>query len=230
MRISELSRVSGVPLPTIKYYLREGLLQPGSPTAPNQADYGQAHLHRLRLVRALMEVGGLGVVAVRAVLDAIADDRLPTRELLGVAHRALGPPPDTGPVGDDVTRARAEVDRFLAELGWRVRPDAPARRALADALVALWRLGRDTGVEVFLPYARVADQLAAYELGTIPADAPRAETVERVVVGTVVFEAALAALRRLAQSHHAAVRFTGGDDPTPANHGTVPPERPQGSS
>jgi DNA-binding transcriptional MerR regulator len=209
VRISELSRASGVPLPTIKYYLREGLLPPGSLTAPNQADYGDAHLHRLRLVRALMEVGGLGVAAVRAVLDAIADDRLPTGAVVAMAHRALGPPPDAGAVGEEVARARAEVDRFLRDLGWRVSPDAPARRALADALVALWRLGRDADAEVFRPYAMAADQLAAYELATVPTWGPRAETVERVVVGTVVYEAALTALRRLAQAHHAATRFRG---------------------
>jgi DNA-binding transcriptional MerR regulator len=209
VRISELSRASGVPVPTIKYYLREGLLPPGSPTAPNQADYGDAHLHRLRLVRALMEVGGLGVAAVRAVLDAIADDRLPTGAVVGLAHRALGPPPDAGPVDEEVARARAEVDHFLDELGWRVSRDAPARRALADALVALWRLGRDATAEVFRPYAMAADELAADELASVPTGRPRAETVERVVVGTVVYEAALSALRRLAQAHHAATRFRG---------------------
>ena len=209
MRISELSRASGVPLPTIKYYLREGLLPPGSLTAPNQADYSDAHLHRLRLVRALMEVGGLGVTAVRAVLDAIADDRLPMRSVVGLAHRALGPAGDSGPVPEEVVRARAEVDRFLEDLGWQVSPEAPARRSLADALVALWRLGRDVGTEVFRPYAKAADELAAFELASVPTGAPRAETVERVVVGTVVFEAALAALRRLAQAHHAAIRFRG---------------------
>jgi MerR HTH family regulatory protein len=207
VRISELSRASGVPLPTIKYYLREGLLPPGTPTAPNQADYGAAHLHRLRLIRTLIDVGGLGVAAARTVLDAIADQRVPMAQLLAVAHRAIGPPPDRRPVPEDVIAARAEVDRFVAGLGWDVSPDVPARRMLADALVALRRLGQPAGVEVFAPYARLADGLAARELDTIPLDAPRADTVERVVVGTVVFEAALAALRRLAQAHHSGRRF-----------------------
>lgn len=206
MRISELSRASGIPIPTIKWYLREGLLQPGTPTARNQADYGPAHLHRLRLVRTLVEVGGLATPAVRAVLDAIDDDRLPTHELLGLAHHALGPPPDSRPVPDDVARARAEVDRFLTRLGWQVSPGAPARRALADALASLWRLGREAGPEVFTPHAEAADRLAAGEVERLPADAPRAEIVERAVVGTVVYEAALVALRRLAQEHHSARR------------------------
>lgn len=82
MRISELSHASGVSIPTIKYYLREGLLQPGSRSAPNQAQYDQGHIHRLRLIRVLMDVGGLGVAGVRSTLEAIADERLPMHGLL----------------------------------------------------------------------------------------------------------------------------------------------------
>ena len=37
MRIAELSQTTGVPVPTIKYYLREGLLPAGELTSPNQA-------------------------------------------------------------------------------------------------------------------------------------------------------------------------------------------------
>ena len=40
MRIAELSSRSGTSIPTIKYYLREGLLPAGEATGRNQADYG----------------------------------------------------------------------------------------------------------------------------------------------------------------------------------------------
>jgi DNA-binding transcriptional MerR regulator len=207
LRISELSRRSGVPVPTIKYYLREGLLPAGTPTARNLADYGEDHHHRLRLIRVLMEVGGLRVASVRRVLEAIGNERLPIHRVLGVAHHALGPPPDTGPVPEDVARARSEVDGFLADLGWKVSEKAPARRALADALVALRRLGLGYEVEVLRPYANLADELAGWELGQVRAGSSRADAVESAIVGTVVFEAALMALRRLAQEHHSATRF-----------------------
>ena len=209
MKVAALSRASGVTVPTIKYYIREGLLEPGSPTAPNQAEYGEEHVHRLRLIRALMDVGGLGVAAARAVLDAISDPTLSLHALLGVAHQALGPPPDRGPVPDDVVGARAEIDAFVQDLGWQVDAGHPARRALADALAALRRLGRDYPAQVFQPYAEVAGDLAAWELQTVPSGS-RAEAVEGAVVGTVVFEAALVALRRLAQAHHSALRFAEG--------------------
>ena len=48
MRISDLSRASGVTIPTIKFYLREGLLPSGDRTARNQATYEAAHVRRLQ--------------------------------------------------------------------------------------------------------------------------------------------------------------------------------------
>jgi DNA-binding transcriptional MerR regulator len=208
MRVSELSRRSRVPIPTIKFYLREGLLPPGDSMGPRQAEYSPEHLRRLRLIRALSEAGGLKLQQVRAVLRAIDDQKLPIHRLLGVAHHALGPPSDQSEPPPDVVEARAEVDRFLARLGWRVSEEAPARRALADALVTLRRMGRDADARVFERYARVADRVAAREVASVADAGSRAETVEQAVVGTVAFEVALVALRRLAQEHHSALRFS----------------------
>lgn len=204
MRISELSRTTGVAIPTVKYYLREGLLARGHSTVPNQADYGPAHAHRLHLIRVLREVGGLTVTQVAGVLAAIEDDTLSRHELFGVTQRALAPP-NVGSADPEAALARTEIDSFLAELGWEVSAEAPARKALADALVALRRLGRDCGAEVFLPHARAAAHLAEQEVSSVGAESDRVQAVERLVVGTVVFEAALAALRRLAHEHYSGV-------------------------
>src|SRR4028119_2159610 len=51
MRLSDLSAASGVPVATVKYYLREGLVPPGRLTAATQAQYAASHLPRPRLVR-----------------------------------------------------------------------------------------------------------------------------------------------------------------------------------
>ncbi|HEU4487974.1 MAG TPA: MerR family transcriptional regulator [Actinomycetota bacterium] len=212
MRISELSRASGVSIPTLKFYLREKLLPAGTRTAPNQADYSDGHLRRLRLIQALTEVGGLSLKQVGAVLDAIDDENRSTHELLGVAHRALGPHP-VSEDGPDFEQASLDVDRFLLELGWEVGAGAPARNVLAGALVTLWRMGREAEVEAFEPYARAVEGLAAREVGTVSASASRAEQIEGLVIGTVVFEAALVALRRLAQEHHSFLRFAGTQRP-----------------
>ena len=207
MKMSELSARSGRSVATIKYYLREGLLPPGRRTAANQADYSEDHLHRLRLVTTLIDVGGLSVTAVSAVLDAIDDDELPLHEALGVAHYGLA---SRGVrIGAIETDSEDEIDGFLETLGWRVGSGAPAKGELAAALAALRQLGWDVGPEVFYRYAQAADELAEWELTQIPAEDSRARAVEGVVVGTIVFEAALIALRRLAQEHHSAGRFAG---------------------
>lgn len=209
MRIAELSRDSGVSVPTIKYYLREGLLRPGTRTAPNQADYREDHLQRLRFIRALADVGNLPIATIRDVVEAIDDPSLPMHDVLGVAHGALGPNLDVE-ASEELRTAREDVDRFLDDLGWLVGDDSPARHELAHALATLRRLGWDVDAHVFDRYARLADRLASWELKQTSANGDREQTVEAVVVGTVVFESVLVALRRLAQENHSATRFAGG--------------------
>jgi DNA-binding transcriptional MerR regulator len=207
VRIAELSGSSGVPIATIKYYLREGLLQPGKATAPNQADYSEAHLHRLRLIRTLVDVGRLSISSVRVVIAAIDEQKLSLHATLGVAVDALSPlRPSTISEGD-LQEAFTDVDEYIDRLGWTGSDSSPARYALAQALVSLRRLGRDCGPEVFDLYARHANQIATREIASLAADGNRDRTVEEAVVGTVVFESALTALRRLAEAHHSAIRF-----------------------
>lgn len=207
MKVAELSARSGRSIPTIKYYLREGLLPPGRRTAGNQAEYGEEHLHRLRLITTLVEVGKLPIATVRRVLKAIEDESMSMHEVLGVAHRALALRGGEGVLSVPIEEARAEVDRFIEELGWEVKADAPAKTVLAGALASLQALGWRVGAEVFDRYAALADELAQWELARAPEAAPRGRTVEAAVVGTVVFEVALLALRRLAQERHSAARF-----------------------
>lgn len=221
MRISELSRVSGVPIPTIKFYLREGLLPQGTPTARTQAEYSDAHLRRIRLIRTLTDIGGLRLRDVRAVLEAIDNDALGLHALLGTAHHALGPHYDEVASPEDLD-ALSAVDGFLRGLGWHVTSKAPARRALAQALVVLRRMGWDGDANAFTPYAEVADQLATWEVATVTGASSRSEAVEGAVLGTVVFEAALVALRRLALEHHSALRFDATQPAANASPGSEP--------
>ncbi|MEU8078404.1 MerR family transcriptional regulator [Catellatospora citrea] len=204
MKISELSRGSGVSLPTVKYYLREGLLPPGRAMGRNQAEYGDAHLRRLRLIRALIDVGNLSVAAVRQVLRAVDDDELPGHDLLGTAHEAIAGTPraDRGTAGWQA--ARAEAARIVTERGWRVHAHAPALDQLADAIAALRELGQEDMLAMVDGYAEATERLAVEEVGLVLARADRAAMVEGVVTGTVLGEAVLTALRRLAQEHTSA--------------------------
>ena len=218
MRLSELSDRSGLSAATIKFYLRERLLPPGASTSqPKRADYGESHVRRLRLIQVLTDVGMLPLAAVRAVLAAVDDSDISIHEVLGIAHSALSLRRRNGVAANgELERARLDVDDYVLRLGWQVDAvQAPARDALAEALAALRHLGWDCDAEIFTPYADIANRLAARELATIPLDAPREQAVEAAVIGTAVFEAAMLALRRLAHSHHSAIRFptAGNEDP-----------------
>jgi len=80
MRISRVSEQSALPVTTLKYYLREGLVHEGVRLSGNQTDYDQTHVQRVRLVRALLDTGGLSVAAAKRVLSTL--DAEPIAELM----------------------------------------------------------------------------------------------------------------------------------------------------
>lgn len=205
MRIGELARATGVAVPTIKFYLREGLLPPGVATAANQADYGEAHVARLRLVRALIDVGGLSVAAARGVTDALDDPPPTPHDLLGVAHHAIIPTRGPDRSGERWRANRIRAAELVAARGWRVDPAAAALDQLADALTALAEVQATELIDGFDVYADTAQRLAAYEVGRVVARRDPARMLELVVTGTVLGEALFGALRLLAHEHESGV-------------------------
>lgn len=209
MRVGELSRRTGVSVPTIKYYVREGLLHAGELSSPNQARYDESHVRRLRLVRALMDVGGLSVAAIRDVLDAVDDPERSVHDLLGAAHGRIASR-EGGP--DDAARDLAErqAAELIARRGWLVDAEYPAVRSLADALAALARLGHERFAEISLDtYAEAAERVAEVDMAYVAREVAREDLVESTVVGTVLGDAVMTALRRLAQVDASARLYQG---------------------
>lgn len=189
-------------VPTIKYYVREGLLPAGQLTSPNQASYEETHIRRLRLIRALLDVGGLSVAAIREVIVAIDDPELPLHEMLGTAAQRVAPSYDGaagGQTEDSRAAARKAVAELIARRGWRSHPLSPAGEALAVALAALEDVGHGSFIEVLDDYADAAEGVARADLDYVARNVAREDLVESVVVGTVLGDAVFAALRRLAQ-------------------------------
>ncbi|MFP1628765.1 MerR family transcriptional regulator [Streptomyces sp. 5K101] len=207
MRIGELSRRTGVSVPTIKYYVREGLLPAGELSSPNQASYDDRHERRLRLIRALLDVGGLSVAAIRDVIAAVDDPDRSVHKVLGeAAHRIT---PRYAQVDDDASlaAARERVGQLIARRGWQVHVCDPAATALAETLAALDRVGHGAFAEVLDDYADAADRVADADLAYAAGRAGLDDLVEGVVVGTVLGDAMLASLRRLAQTHRSATMY-----------------------
>jgi DNA-binding transcriptional MerR regulator len=170
MRISELSSRTGIPVPTIKFYLRENLLRPGARTAATQAQYDDSHVVRLRLIRALLGPGGLSVASAHRVIRAVEEPPESLHELLGVAANAV------------------------------------ARPSVQDALRALDEAGFELPEGAMALYADQMRQIAEFEIANVPTDSPAA-AVRYVVLGTVLIEPLILALRRVAEQEASARRF-----------------------
>ncbi|WP_084722854.1 MerR family transcriptional regulator [Streptomonospora alba] len=208
MRISELSRRSGVPVATIKYYLRENLLPKGEAVSATQSRYSEEHLKRLRLVRALVEVAEVPLGRIRSVLRAVDDPELDLHTLLGFAQYAFTQSPEA-PSGDDPDWQRAEhrTAELLAQLGWQAHEASPARGQLVQAVAALERLGTPPTPEMLHGYAAAAHRTAELDLDCVDPGMPREATVQQVVTTSALMEQTLTALRLLAQEDESARRF-----------------------
>jgi DNA-binding transcriptional MerR regulator len=209
MRIAELSRRTGVPVPTIKYYRREGLLPPGELSSPNQAQYGDEHLRRIRLIRALVDAGGLPIAAVRDLLAVVDAPAVGVHSTLGaVLHHVL--PTRTVPADETWTAVSEELEDLLRERGWEYETGSPALRTAIAALAAMRELaGPDFARRALLEvYADAVERIAAAEIGLIGSRGSSMDTiVEGAVIGTVLGDTMIGALRHLAQESASAKRF-----------------------
>ena len=193
MRLAELSSRSGLTTATIKYYLRLGLLAPGETQSATWASYDEAHLRRLALIRALTDVGGLSLDAVRAVLATVDDPATPPHEARGAVQWPLSPEPEAEPT----TESRAVVDALLTRHGWDLTAHSPHRRRLAASLDTLAALDFPATDEVLDSYVEALEPVAEVEVRRIAGE-DGDTAAEHVVVGTVLYEPVLLTLRRIA--------------------------------
>jgi DNA-binding transcriptional MerR regulator len=204
MWMSELAARSGLPVATVKFYLRAGLLHAGEATGVTRASYDDSHLRRLRLIRALTEVAGLRLDAVSAVLAAVDDDSVSFHAAMGsVHHRLTRPDGGTQPS----PAAVAQVDALVERRGWQLHEPNPHTIALARALDALASLDHAASDELLDDYADAAQVVAERDVAAVARD-DRVAGAEQAVIGTLLLEPVLVLLRRMAQEAVSAASLT----------------------
>ncbi|PWW02147.1 MerR family transcriptional regulator [Hoeflea marina] len=105
MSIGELSRRTGVKVPTIRYYEQTGLIAPAERSAGNQRRYGKDHLARLSFIRHSRQLG-LSIEAIRELVEFSATPNMPCERAHRIARAHL-----------DVVSARiVQLQRLQAEL------------------------------------------------------------------------------------------------------------------
>jgi len=164
IRIGELSRRSGVSIPTLKFYLREGLIAPARKTGRTMAWYRPDTVGRIHTIRELQERQFLPLEVIRETLtrDAAAPDDLAAADAIAnVLTRHTGKRARTR---DQVLEGGAtalELD-WLAKLGLAV-PDGDDRYRNDDlALLSTLGAARRAGlVAEMLPFEILGDYVQA---------------------------------------------------------------------
>ncbi|MBK7949333.1 MAG: MerR family transcriptional regulator [Deltaproteobacteria bacterium] len=231
MKIAELSQRSGVPTTAIKFYLRKGLLPPGRPTAHNQADYGDRHLERLALIRALREVARFPLESIARVTDeldrALREGWSSDADPIGLALRAARAAPPRERTDEDrllLAGLEDEVDELLSGLPWALSSEMrPFAEEVAECLVDVRRhLYPDFPVARLVEQARIAWRLSELEFEQAPGGArvplashgdDIAEPTRRAILASILFERIFDAFHRCANTMRATRISRGGPVP-----------------
>ena len=199
MVISELAERSNTAPATIKYYVREGLLPAGERVGGNRTLYGEEHERRLRLIRAMLEVGKLSIASVKSVLDALDEPGAPVAHAFDAAQQAVSRAavPD---VAEATAASLDRVDALIARAGWAGCEDNIGREIAARVIDAFDNAGFPLPDDYLDRYAAAARLEAEADLATVATLPDPSRMTELVVVGTVLGDTLALGLRRMAQA------------------------------
>lgn len=88
MRIGELAKATGTKAETIRYYEREGILQPADRTDSNYRDYSENHLATLTFIRRARGLG-FSMAQVRQLLALSDHEEKPCADVDQLARRKM---------------------------------------------------------------------------------------------------------------------------------------------
>jgi DNA-binding transcriptional MerR regulator len=89
LKISELAAAAGVPVATVRHYLREGLLPEPEKTSRNMAYYPPQLVERIQLIKQLQEERYLPLKVIRELLESGDGDPDRLRALIDLEDRIL---------------------------------------------------------------------------------------------------------------------------------------------
>ena len=160
---------------------------------------------RLRLIRALLDVGKLPISSVKVVLEALDDPELPIGTTFDIAQHTLisQSSHDTQEPSEE---SLVRVEALVGRIGWSHGDTSIGRVIVARVMDTFARLGQPLDDDYLDAYARAADQVAAADLNAVSLVEDRFARTELVVIGTVLGDALAVGLRRLAHANATAER------------------------
>ena len=208
LKMRELAEASGVPAPTIKHYLREGLLPEPVKTSRNMAYYPPQFVNRIKLIKRLQEERFLPLKAIKNVLDEDPDR---AEAMLALGDQIL----DRALAGERSRTSAAEVrkrygvpkevlDRLeeLEVLSPNTRGYSPSDVKIIEA-ISRFRAGgydEEIGFTVYdtLRYKSALEELVKEEVGMVmdrlAGEVPPERVVEMLESGAQPLQDLIAAL------------------------------------
>ena len=187
LRMRELAEASGVSAPTIKHYLREGLLPEPVKTSRNMAYYPPEFVDRIKLIKQLQEERYLPLKAIKEVLDTQERSRTSAAEV----RKRYGVPKEV-------------LDRLaeLEVLTPNSRGYSPSDVAIVEAISRFRAGGYDEqiGFTVYdtLRYKNALEELARQEVDVVmerlAGEVPPERVVEMLEAGAQPLKDLIAAL------------------------------------
>ena len=182
---------------TIKFYLREGLAARRGTLRRDPGEYDEAHVRRLRLVRALTEVADCGSTTCGRCSPPSTTTRRPgTRPSAAHTPGSRG----TGPVRHSPERSLARVEALLDRQACGAREPDTRRLPSWPGRSTPWTASTTrsaTTCSTCTPQR--CRPIAEHEVAAVRADDPWRRRA--VVVGTLLLEPVLLAIRRIAQEN-----------------------------
>ncbi len=185
---------------TIKYYVREGLLMHGERIGENRTKYSEEHVRRLRLIRAMLEVGKLSIESVSGVIAALEAPDAPLIQTLDIAQSSLARSAVTETT-EPSEEALSRVDALRARTrGWEPIAGNIGQRITAEAIDAFAAAGHPVSDAYLDAYALAAHHAASADLDIVQQESTRSEMAEIMVIGSVFGDSLALGLRRIAQA------------------------------
>ncbi len=211
LKISELAAEAGVPVATVRHYLREGLLPEGEKTSRNMAYYPADLVDRIRLIKRLQEERFMPLRVIGELLEGDPDELERVRAALEASDRVFELATATGPrigatelaersgVPAEVIAALEQVGVIGPERNGYSEPDARIVEAVARFRAGGYDERIGFTVHDAARFLEPLSDLAGRELGMLADKLVGRHDPERVVA---LYEAGIEPLRALIAAMH----------------------------
>lgn len=128
LSIGEVSKQTGVKVPTIRYYEQMGLMAPSERSEGNQRRYGKSDVERLAFIRHARDLG----FEIERIRELITLSHHPERPCDGADRIATAHLAEVRQKIDQLKRLEAELERIVSHCGGHTVEDCYVIRALSD--------------------------------------------------------------------------------------------------